>query len=63
MADSKVLKQQPLTLNDEQQQAYDYIHQQGNQCTVLDGITGSGKTEVYLQSWRTFYLKANKFSS
>lgn len=45
----KVLKQQPLTLNDEQQQAYDYIHQQGNQCTVLDGITGSGKTEVYLQ--------------
>ncbi len=39
-----------LSLNDEQQQAVEYLnaHNQSYQATLLDGITGSGKTEVYL---------------
>ena len=40
-----------LTLNDEQQRAYTNISQQLRQfsCHLLQGVTGSGKTEVYLQ--------------
>lgn len=42
----------PLALNDEQQQALQSILQNQNQFNVylLDGVTGSGKTEVYLQA-------------
>ncbi len=44
------LKSPPLKLNTEQQQAVDSIKQgSGFQCYLLEGITGSGKTEVYLQ--------------
>lgn len=39
-----------LSLNTEQQQAVEFLnaHSESYQATLLDGITGSGKTEVYL---------------
>ena len=44
----------PLSLNDEQQQAYEAISASleaaETQTFLLEGITGSGKTEVYLQT-------------
>ncbi|MGA2655750.1 MAG: primosomal protein N', partial [Gammaproteobacteria bacterium] len=40
-----------LTLNNEQQQALDQINSAQGFCTfLLEGVTGSGKTEVYLQA-------------
>lgn len=45
-----LLKQDPLALYPSQQQALDAIDQHSFNCSLLDGITGSGKTEVYLQS-------------
>lgn len=42
----------PEVLNDEQQKAYGHILERLNtySVTVLQGVTGSGKTEVYLQA-------------
>lgn len=43
--------EQPKQLNAEQQQALNSIlHSPGYHCYLLQGITGSGKTEVYLQA-------------
>lgn len=51
------LKQTPLTLNAEQSDAVTAMHQaieSGNyQGFLLNGVTGSGKTEVYLQAMHT----------
>lgn len=45
-----ILREQPLLLGAEQQTALDSIASSGFQVSLLDGATGSGKTEVYLQA-------------
>jgi len=47
---AKTEKTQPIQLNKDQQQAVDTINNnKGFKVFLLDGVTGSGKTEVYLQ--------------
>ena len=45
-----LLREQPLVLGDEQAQAMAQIEPQGFNTYLLDGATGSGKTEIYLQA-------------
>ena len=47
---SNLLGESPLQLYPQQQEALDGIELQGFHCYLLDGETGSGKTEVYLQA-------------
>jgi len=46
----KLLKEPHLTLNTEQGEALDAIQFEQFNTLLLDGVTGSGKTEVYLQA-------------
>ena len=48
--DTKLLRGAALKLNQEQQQALDQIRCNEFTCYLLYGTTGSGKTEVYLQT-------------
>ncbi|MBX2808083.1 MAG: primosomal protein N' [Cellvibrionaceae bacterium] len=52
-----LLKQQPLDLNEEQAQALDRIRPDQFKVYLLEGVTGSGKTEVYLQAIAQVLLK------
>ena len=45
-----ILREQALPLNAEQESALGQIAPSGFQVSLLDGATGSGKTEVYLQA-------------
>ncbi|WP_341937341.1 primosomal protein N' [Marinimicrobium sp. C2-29] len=45
-----ILRETPLTLSEEQQAALARIPAEGFQACLLDGATGSGKTEIYLQA-------------
>ncbi|GAB5413998.1 MAG: primosomal protein N' [Congregibacter sp.] len=48
-ADSPILRQPELSLESEQQWVRDAISSQTFACHLLQGVTGSGKTEIYLQ--------------
>lgn len=55
-----IFQPSPLALNDHQATALQAICEKSDFSTfLLDGITGSGKTEVYLQATE-FFLKQNK---
>lgn len=47
-SESTLFKNAPLQLNEEQQQALEQLRYHSFGCYLLHGITGSGKTEVYL---------------
>lgn len=47
---SQLLREQPLILSDEQQAAFAQIDYSCFKTYLLDGATGSGKTEIYLQA-------------
>ena len=52
-------KEQPHVLNPSQQKAFDYVLSCEKEVILLQGITGSGKTEVYLHLTEE-YLKKGK---
>nr|WP_324259909.1 primosomal protein N' [Cellvibrio fontiphilus] len=45
-----LLREPPLPLNDEQRAAFEQIQYHSFNTYLLDGATGSGKTEIYLQA-------------
>ena len=49
-ANEEIVPTQPLTLNAEQAVAFEAINDQPGKFFLLHGVTGSGKTEVYLQA-------------
>ncbi|OOB76917.1 MAG: primosomal protein N' [Epulopiscium sp. Nuni2H_MBin003] len=49
---SKILYNKFMTLNTEQKLAYDKIMASDDLCILLEGVTGSGKTEVFLHAIR-----------
>ena len=49
-ANEEIVPTQPLTLNAEQAVALEAINDQPGKFFLLHGVTGSGKTEVYLQA-------------
>ena len=50
VASASIYRQSPLTLSDEQEAAFSQISFGQFQINLLDGATGSGKTEIYLQA-------------
>ena len=46
----ELLQQTSLTLDKQQRIAMDAIELHGFSCNLLEGVTGSGKTEIYLQA-------------
>lgn len=50
LSQTLVLREQPLPLEAEQESALNQLSVSGFQVSLLDGATGSGKTEVYLQA-------------
>ena len=55
----KYEREEPHALNLEQQKAYDDLLNDGKEVSLLQGVTGSGKTEVYLHLSEA-YLKKGK---
>ena len=58
-ANLPIEKQMPKSLTKEQLKVFTELSSQGFSCNLIDGVTGSGKTEIYLQ-FATTVLKANK---
>lgn len=59
--EEQICTEEGLRLNEEQQKAYDEIISSENKVFMLHGVTGSGKTEVYMDIIE-HYIKQNKQS-